>query len=70
MKRVDVVPAVAAGIAGLGEHGEATAVGQPERVWISEAAHTPIRAEVVVEGAVLLDQDHDVLDVVQRPAPR
>ena len=37
-----------------------------ERVRVGEACHPGQGAEVVVEAAVLLHQDHDVLDVAQR----
>ncbi|MNS96414.1 hypothetical protein D3C72_1307120 [compost metagenome] len=40
------------------------AVGQRNREAVAEAAHAAQRAEVVVEAAVLLHQDHDVLDVL------
>ncbi len=48
------------------------AVGQRRGTRIAEAAHALHAAEVVVEGTVLLHQDHDVLDVLQRArvAPR
>jgi len=36
---------------------------KPDGVRIVEAAHAAQRAEVVVERAVLLHEDHDVLDV-------
>jgi hypothetical protein len=42
------------------------AVRQPCRVRVSEPADARQRAEVVVERAVLLHQQHDVLDVLQR----
>ena len=37
---------------------------EPHRAGIGEAAYASHRAEVVVEGAVLLHQDDDVLDVL------
>ncbi|MCY1528957.1 hypothetical protein D9M68_640800 [compost metagenome] len=40
------------------------AVGQRNRKAVAETAHAAQRAEVVVEAAVLLHQDHDVLDVL------
>src|SRR5260221_940596 len=39
--------------------------GAVQRVAFVEAAHRRVGAEVVVEGAVLLDEDDDVLDVPQ-----
>src|SRR6202000_2124110 len=36
-------------------------------VRIAEAADPAQRPEVVVEGAILLHQDHDVLDILDRP---
>ena len=41
-------------------------VGTPRHVGIVEPAHPLAGAEVVVERAVLLDEDHDVIDVVDR----
>lgn len=38
------------------------------RETVTEAAHAAQRAEVVIEAAVLLHQDHDVLDVHDRAA--
>ncbi len=43
--------------------------GQPQRVGVGEAAYALEGAEVVVERPVLLHQQHDVLDVVQRAVP-
>lgn len=48
---------------GLLVHGPPGA--QRQRVGITEAAHTPEGAEVVVEGAILLHQEHDVFDRLQ-----
>ena len=45
------------------------AVRQGHRGGVAEAAHTAQRAEVVVEGAVLLHQDHDVVHVPQSAGP-
>ncbi len=42
----------------------------PAPAVVREAAHAPVRAEVVVERAVLVHQDHDVLDVLEAPAAR
>jgi hypothetical protein len=53
-----------AGLAGLAPHG--LAAGELDRPWIAEAAHAGERPEVMVEGAVLLHQDHHVLDVLDR----
>ena len=50
---------------GLMPHGSAG--GQLHRARVGEAAHAAHRAEVVVEGSVLLHEDDDVLDVVDRP---
>ncbi len=36
---------------------------QRDREAVTEAAHALERAEIMVEGAVFLHQDHDVLDV-------
>ena len=51
---------------GLLEH--AGPAGEPERVRVGEAAHPGQGAEVVVERAVLLHEQHDVADVAQRRA--
>ena len=40
-----------------------------QRVPVVEAAHGGIAAEVVIEGAVLLDEDDHVLDVVEAAGP-
>jgi hypothetical protein len=48
----------------LVEH--ALAARQPHRVRIAEPAHAAHRAEVVIEGAVLLHEDHDMFDVANR----
>ena len=50
---------------GLVEHR--LAAGQRRRVRVAEATDAAHRAEVVVERPVLLHQDHDVLDVLDRP---
>ena len=52
---------------GLVPHGAAGR--QRGRVRVTEAADPAHGAEVVVEGAVLLHQDDDVLDVLQRAGP-
>jgi hypothetical protein len=36
---------------------------QGDRPWITEPPHALERAEVMIEGAILLHQDHDMLDV-------
>ena len=41
---------------------------QHGRARIGESAHAPQRAEIMVEGAVLLHQDHDMLDIRERAA--
>ncbi len=41
-----------------------------DRAWVIEAAHAVKSAEVMVEGAVLLHQDNDVLDILDRPRAR
>jgi hypothetical protein len=46
----------------------AAAVGQFPRGGITEPAHTAVGAVVAVERAVLVDEDHDVLNRVERPA--
>ena len=53
-----VLPARAVGLV-----EDAVAAGQLDRGAVAEAAHPLQRAEVVVEGAVFLHQDHDVLHV-------
>ena len=45
----------------------AAAPGQAQRAWIAEAADTVQHAEIMVEGAILLHVDHDMLDVADRP---
>ena len=45
------------------------AVGEDQRLPVVEAPHAVQRAEVVVEAAVLLHQDDDVLDVVDASVP-
>jgi hypothetical protein len=35
-------------------------------MWIAEATHAAERSKVVIEGPVLLHQDHDVLHIAQR----
>jgi hypothetical protein len=62
-ERIQVAPAVATRVARLSEHVEPASVVEGQCVRIGEAGHPAIRAEVVVERAVLLDQDHHVLDV-------
>ncbi len=60
-----------------GQHGRAAilallphrrAIAQPQRARVVEAAHPAQRAEVMIEGAVLLHQDHHMLHVRQRAA--
>ena len=53
---------------GLGEDG--APVGQPHGPRVAEAPHARERAEVVVEAAVLLHQQDDVLDLAQVEAGR
>jgi hypothetical protein len=64
---------VAVGIDGVGLAEDRAAV-RPARGGIVEAAHAAQRAEIVVEGAVLLHQDDDVVDVAElggrRPGDR
>ena len=43
------------------------AIRQPDGTRIVETAHAVQRAEVVIERAIFLHQDHHVLDVVDRP---
>src|SRR5258708_2833809 len=50
-----------AGAIGLIPHGISGRQG--DRAWITEAPHALERAEVMIEGAILLHQDDDVLDV-------
>src|SRR2546430_15892095 len=44
--------------AGLGEDGEGTAVVQLQVVGVRVSLHPRISYKVVIEGAVLLDEDH------------
>ena len=70
-RRVEVVrQQVAVGVVriGLGEDG--APVGQPHGPRVAEAPHARERAEVVVEAAVLLHQEHDVLDLAEVEAGR
>jgi hypothetical protein len=60
---------VAVGVDRVGLVEDGLAVGQPVGVRVVEAAHPGERAEVVVERAVLLHQQDDVLDVAQRAVP-
>jgi len=48
---------------------DALARRQGHRVRVREAADAPQRAEVMVEGSVLLHEEDDVLDVVDRARP-
>ena len=43
------------------------AVRVPERLLVGEAPHAPQAAEVVVERPVLLHEDHDMLEIGDRP---
>src|SRR6266480_3186127 len=70
VERVEVVAGVATGVAGLGEDRQAAAVVERQDGGIREAGDTSIRPEIVVERAVLLDQDDDVLDVLEARAAR
>ena len=59
----------AGGLIRLGEHGgalQALGVRHGDREAVAEAAHAGQRAEVVIEAAVLLHEDHHVLDVADR----
>jgi hypothetical protein len=47
---------------------DAVAVGQRQGGRIGETAHAGVRSEVMVERAVLLDQDDHVLDVADAAA--
>lgn len=60
--------ALLASAGGLAEHG--VAVGQDGRLAVAETPYAAEGAEVVVEAAVLLHQDHDVLDVLDAALPR
>ena len=53
------------GTVGLMKHGFAG--GQAHGTGIAESAHALQRAEVVIEGSILLHQHDDVLDVRNRP---
>jgi hypothetical protein len=50
-----------AGTIGLMPHG--IAGWQADRAWITEPSHALERPEVMIEGAILLHQDDDMLDV-------
>ncbi|MCW0448146.1 hypothetical protein NB706_000980 [Xanthomonas sacchari] len=50
----------------LGLVPDRLAAGQPQRPRIAIAAHPAQAAEVMIEGAVLLHQDHHMLHVLQR----
>ena len=52
-------------VAGLRQH---VAAGRGRGMRIGEAAHAGQRAEIVIEGAVLLHQDDDVAHVPDRAA--
>ena len=60
MERQDV----AIGVAGVRLVPHALARGQLDRPWVAEPAHSAKCPEVVIEGAVLLHHENDVLDVV------
>jgi hypothetical protein len=55
VERVQVAAGEAARVAGLREHGQSVAVVQVQRVRVGKAGHAEVGAEVMVEGAVLLD---------------
>lgn len=60
------VPQVRAGLVGLGEDAGPVRVG--EDLLVAEPPDTAERPEVMVEGPVLLHEDHHVLDVADGPA--
>jgi hypothetical protein len=43
--------------------------GEAHGAWVAEAAHTTQRAEVMIEGAVLLHHEDNVLYIANRPSP-
>jgi hypothetical protein len=51
----------------LKPHGLASSMHDGARV--SKSAHAPQRAEVVIEGTVLLHQNDDVLDILDGSGP-
>ena len=60
---------VAGRVLGVGLVEDGPAVGQLRGVRVTEPANAGQGAEVVVEGPVLLHEQHDVLDVLQRTVP-
>jgi hypothetical protein len=60
---------VAVGILGVGLMPNALAGGQVDGARIAETAHSAQRSEVVIERAVLLHHENDVLDVVDGSGP-
>ena len=61
---------VAVGACRIGLIEDGFAVRQLAGAGIVEAAHAGHRAEVVIERAVLLHQQHDVLDIAERTGGR
>ena len=59
MERVQVVAGESARIAGLGEDRQPARVVQRQDVRVLEPRDAAIGAEVVIERAVLLHEDHD-----------
>ncbi len=60
----------AVGVVGIGLGEDRLPGGEPHRPRVTEAPHARERAEVVVEAAVLLHQQDDVLDLAQVEAGR
>ena len=70
VERIEVVPVETGRVSRLREHREPAAVVEHRHRRVGEAPHPSVAAEVVVEGAVLLDEDDDVLDVAEPAAGR
>jgi hypothetical protein len=49
---------------------DARGVGHRDRESVAESAHTIECAEVMIERAILLHQDHDVLDILDGASAR
>jgi hypothetical protein len=60
---MEMAAAHATGVPGLGENRQPAAVAERRHRRVGEAAHPAQGPQAVVEGAVLLHQDDDVLDV-------
>jgi hypothetical protein len=67
---VQMVSLESAPIARLGEEAQPAPVGYGEHARVPEPGDAAVGAEVVIEGAVLLEQDPDVVDVAETSAAR